>query len=143
MFLVLSVFVLSYTLLGSCALMDIRTSQALHHLEALLTPCSSHLACGRADSILSWLLFLRSRHSSHMLICGKCRNWWGHNFRSKGPQGSKARARSGTTAGVPCSLAPALGRLLCPCWNVVQLWVPIAIHVRRRCPFACRSSLHC
>ena len=23
---------------------------------------------------------MRSRHSSHILVCGKCRNWWGHNF---------------------------------------------------------------
>ena len=30
---------------------------------------------------LTWLLFLRSRHSSHILVCGKCRNWWRHNFR--------------------------------------------------------------
>ena len=65
LFFVLSVFVLSYTFLGTCAPMDIRTSQAMHHLKTLSTPCSSHLACWRADSILTWLLFLRSRHSSH------------------------------------------------------------------------------
>ena len=59
---------LSHTLLGSCALMDIRTSQAMHHLKTLWTPCSSHLACSRADSILTWLLFLRSRPSSHILV---------------------------------------------------------------------------
>ena len=29
---------LSYTLLGTCALMDIRTSQAMHHLKTLWTP---------------------------------------------------------------------------------------------------------
>ena len=71
---------LSYTILGSCALMDIRTSQAMRHLKTLWTPCSSHLVCCRADSIVTWLLFLRSRHSSHILVCGKCRNWWRAQF---------------------------------------------------------------
>ena len=68
LFLVFSVFELSYTLLGLCTLIEIRSSQAMHHLKTLWTLCSSHLACGRADSIPTCLLFMRSRHSSHILI---------------------------------------------------------------------------
>ena len=67
-----SLSVLSHTLLGSCALMDIRTSQAMHHLKPLWTACSSHLTCRRSDSFLTWLLILGSRHSSYILVCGKC-----------------------------------------------------------------------
>ena len=63
---------LSHTLMGSCAFMDIRTSQAMHHLKTLWTLCSSHLTCRRADSSLTWLLILKSPHSSYILVCGKC-----------------------------------------------------------------------
>ena len=91
-----SVSVLSHTLLGSCALMDIRTSQAMHHLKALWTPCSSHLTCRRSDSFLTWLLTLGSRHSYYILVCGTYLHGESRNSIQWGPRQSGCVFRSGT-----------------------------------------------
>ena len=56
-------------------------------------------------------------------------------------------SRLGTTGGVPCSLVPAPGRLLCPCLNVILLWVVMETRLPRltSLPLAatCRSFLCC
>ena len=51
-----------------------------HLKPRIISKHFGHLAVHISHADVTWLLFLRSRHSSHILVCGKCRNWWEHNF---------------------------------------------------------------